>query len=126
MALLIHCSQILPSLYRAAPNLQALAVTGGYLSPNSTPHQNLLRALPLVTTAGMEVTVAEEFEGFRLEVGGWGSCIAVIDHRGLCVWSSAESLNPHLTTIESVAALERALMGVVGTNESGDVAMGDV
>jgi hypothetical protein len=82
--------------------------------------------LPLVTTAGMEVTIAEEFEGFRQEAGGCESCIAVIDHRGLCVWSSAESLGPHLTTIESVPTLEQALMGVIGTNESGDVAMGDV
>ena len=126
MSSLIQCSHILPTLYNTAPTLQALAVTGGYVSPNSTPHQSLLRMLPLVTTAGMEVTVAEEFEAFRREVGGCDSCVAVVDYRGVCVWSSVEALEPHLTGVGRVQALERALSGVIGVDGPGDVAMGDV
>lgn len=116
-------SHLLPTLYQHRPNLQALALTAGYLPPNATPDRTLSRLLPLTTTAGLEASVAEAFERFRRALGP-GECIAVVDAAGTCTWTSRE--------VSSVIDMERGLVGTVarwtgsvGDGGGGDVAMPD-
>ena len=89
--------------------------------------QTLLRVLPLVTTACVEVSVVEEFEHFRSEVGGPEGCIAVIDEGANCVWTSTEFLDSRAQISDGnvdLQSLERSLMEVLMSNND-DVAMGD-
>lgn len=115
------CSQILPSLYQVSPTLQALAITAGYVSPNSASDQSLLRILPLVTTACVEVTVVEEFAQFRREIGGPEGCIAVLNAYGTCVWSSSEAMGSE----DDLQTLQRALTDVLTSSDDADVTMDD-
>lgn len=87
--------------------------------------QNLLRTLPLVTTACVEVTVVEEFEHFRRDVGGPEGCLTVIDPNGACVWNSTESFGAQVSSNEDLVSLQQALVGVVSSGNAGDVSMGD-
>lgn len=87
--------------------------------------QALLRIVPLVTTAGVEVNVVEAFEQFRQEVGG--DCLAVIDPNGNCVWTSTEFLNDTASNAhgqKDLQSLQESLMAVF-TSNPGDVAMGN-
>ena len=87
--------------------------------------QHLLRALPLVTTASVEVTVVEEFENFRGDVGGSEDCLTVIDFRGACVWNSTESFGSGVSTNEDLVMLQHQLVGALDSGNAGDVSMGD-
>ncbi|KAK3712615.1 hypothetical protein LTR37_009058 [Vermiconidia calcicola] len=115
-------------LYQAlciSPDLQALAITAGYVSPNSMSDQSLLRELPLVTTACVDGITVEEFEHFRQEVGGPQGCIAVISPECNCVWNSSESFGADISTHEDLMSLQWQLVNAVGGGNAGDVAMGD-
>ena len=83
--------------------------------------QGLLRILPLVTTACVEVTVVEEFAQFRQEAGGPEGCIAVIDAQGTCVWTSSEALGSN----DGLQSMQSALVDVLTTSSTADVAMGE-
>ena len=83
---------MLPRLYQVSSQLQALAITTGYLSPNAVADQSLLTVLPLVTTACVEVSVVEEYEQFRRNVGGPEGALAVVDAFSNCIWTSTEFL----------------------------------
>jgi hypothetical protein len=113
----------LPSLYDIAPNLQALAIADDLLDAITIPGQSLLRKLPLVTTAGMEVSIVEEFRAFHQDICNNKDCIVAIDPRGVCVWHSAK------TTLGTIAAdldeLWNSLVDVSPTVGSRDVDMGD-
>ena len=119
----MYPSHILPSLYKVSPSLQALAVTTGYVNPNSISDRNLLRAVPFVTTAGLEVTVMEEFEEFRRELGVPESCIAIIDASGRCVWSTATAFAAVQDDYGDITGLHKALIRVLGSNNDGDLPM---
>ena len=79
-----------------------------------------------MTTACVEVTVVEEFEQFRRDVGGPEGCLAVVDPSGTCVWNSTESFGARVETNDDLLALEQALVGAVSGSNAGDVPMGDV
>ena len=121
--LLTSSSHILPTLYNVSPSLQALAITAGYVNPNSTPNQSLLRTLPLVTTSCVEVNVVEEFESFRRDVGGQTGCIAVIDPNGTCIWSLTESDGISISTTEDLLGLEQTLVAFLDQSNGEDVLM---
>ena len=121
-------SHLLPSLYSVASTLQALAITTGYVDPNATPDQALLRVLPLLTTACVEVSIVEDFERFRQDVGGPEGAVAIIDSNGNCVWTSTEFLESRAQIADGsvdLQSLERSLTEILtSTNPNGDVDMG--
>ena len=110
--------QMLPTLYTLSPNLQALAVTAGYLSPNAMADRTQSRMVPMTTTAGLEGTVAEDFEAFRRELGE-GDCIAVVSAAGECVWTSREASS----LLDLQKGLNEALKACSVASGGGDVAM---
>ena len=122
-SLLTDHSHMLPSLYIVSPSLQALGLTAGYVSPNSVSDQNLWRALPLLTTACVDVSVVEDFERFRRDIGGPQGALAVIDPTGFCVWNSTESFSASIETVNDVLSLENALIDVLSGSNAGDVSM---
>lgn len=102
---------MLPSLHAICPNLQVLAVTSGYSDPNATPNSDLLRLIPLTTTAGLESVVAEEFAAFRAELGS-ADCVAAVSAGGVCFWSSREA--------KSLQDLEQGLTSALTNHWAGD------
>lgn len=92
-------------------------MTAGYLNPNSTADQSLSRILPLTTTAGLEGTVAEEFEAFRRDLGP-EDCVAVINASGHSIWTSREATSPQ--------EMEQGLRDALIACRSGDSGGGDV
>lgn len=77
----------------------------------------MLRALPIATTAGMEVTVLEELQTLCAELGCREGSAVIIDPRGICVWSGNE------VSESSVDGVWRALTVEVGTSAA-DLTMG--
>lgn len=96
-------------------------MTAGYLNPNAMADQILSRLLPLTTTAGLEGTVAEDFEAFRQDLGP-GDCIALITASGECIWTSREATNLQDLQQGLTEALKAAGSG---PSAGGDVAMPD-
>lgn len=106
--------------------MQAFAITTGYVSPNAMADQALQRVLPLVTTAGVEATVVEEFEQFRRDLGGEGDCVAVVGPDGTCLYSStAENFDAETGSDGGVARLQVQIVGALGLASPEDVTMGD-
>jgi hypothetical protein len=87
--------------------------------------QALLRILPLVTTAAVEASVAEDFDRFRSEVGGGDECIAVTSPSGSCIWSSVETFRAGVTCDDDVKSLQLQMLQVLNGGCSNDVAMGE-
>lgn len=71
----------------------------------------------------MEVLVAEEFQAFRMELGAYESCVALISPRGLCTWNSADSASN--TPSLGIEMIRKALEDAGTVPETGDVNMED-
>lgn len=67
--------------------------------------------------------VVEEFRALRAEIGGSGSCVAVIDPQGVCAWNSFDDVD--LTAFGSFEEVRRRIANAVGGLEMEDVEMGD-
>ncbi|KAH9831876.1 hypothetical protein Tdes44962_MAKER08901 [Teratosphaeria destructans] len=92
--MLMHSSQVLPSLHSAVPNLQALALANNEMKtflehdqPDST------RDLPISTVADLSEATRNELRTF-VEALPERDMIVVIDDHGNCAWTSAELPEP--------------------------------
>ena len=65
--------------------------------------------------------VVDEVQAFRGEIGTGGSCIAVIDPRGVCVWNSVDDVE--LRTFGSFEEVRRGIVNAVGGSGAEDVEM---
>lgn len=87
--------------------------------------QALQRVLPLVTTAGVDSTVVEDFERFRRDIGGAGDCVAVVGPDGTCLWSSVEDVDAETISDAGVARMRVQIVEALTPAVTGDVMMGD-
>jgi hypothetical protein len=65
--------------------------------------------------------VVGEFQTFRAEIGGSGSCVGVIDPRGVCIWNSFDDVD--LTVFSSFEEVRRGIANAVGGSEAEDIEM---
>lgn len=114
-------SEVLPSLYKSTPSLQALAVLVGNQASSLVFADEQSRTLPRVGIDELQTIVADAFEVFRMSLPDPQNILALIDPSGTCLWTSIETECRHPSDPEiEVEVLASSLGRALGDNPHGD------
>lgn len=94
------------------------------MDPTDVLDPSKLRDLPLVTAADLELSIADDIRTFCRELDGDGSCMALINPRGVCVWTSADAAGDTAKTASAeLEGLSAALLAAATNPGVRDVDM---